>query len=252
MLHLWKPENIKFMYDASENTSYNKEIANVIRTYINSDMNIADFGAGLGYIDFELRDCVKKITLIEINKDAVDKERELINQKGINNIETVNMDGFDYVCDNKFDAGVFSFFGHIEDVLKLAVKNVDGKVFVVTRNYTNHRFSKNHESFKWGGGDATISYLKDFGINPKRFDLSLEFGQPFRDLSEAFSFFKLYSRNEDTSYIDENFLKDRVIDRNNKDFPFNIPEKFNYYMPSIREIAIIVFDTKEIKHALNI
>ena len=137
MMYRWEPDMIRYMRDASENSSYNRELVAEMLPWLNQEMRVCDAGCGLGYLSMELAPHVEHVTAVDINADALQDLRE----KAISNVTVLCGDIGALQPARPYDAMVFCFFGGIEEILRIAREQCGGSVFVISRNYTTHRFS---------------------------------------------------------------------------------------------------------------
>ena len=237
MMQLWEKDMVRFMRDASEYGTYNQEIVKRISPYLNKEMHICDAGCGLGYLSLELAPHVASVTGVERHPDASAVLAENSRRLGLDNviprcgpIETTGPD-------TPYDAMVFCFFGGIGEILAIAKEQCRGRVFIVTRNYTTHRFSVGAHKTGSYGRLTSHETLEKLGIPFEETTLSLEFGQPFRSFGDARRFFETYSVDADKNVITDEFLLEKLVPGEG-DFP--------YYMPHRRELAILSFDANDI------
>lgn len=239
MMQLWYKDMVRFMKDASEFGTYNQELARLLAPHLTKQTHICDAGCGLGYLSLALAPCVGQVSSVEKNPDAVAVLKENCRRFGVDNV-TAKCGELDSTApEEKYDAMVFCFFGSIDEILSAAKKQCSGNVFIITRNYTTHRFSVgSHKTGSYGYKSASET-LSALGIpyDEKIFDL--EFGQPFRSLEDARCFFEIYSKDADKTAITDEFLRGKVVQTGREDFPL--------YMPHRRNLALLRFDAKDIK-----
>ena len=234
MMYRWEPDMIRYMRDASENSSYNRELVAELLPWLNQEMRVCDAGCGLGYLSMELARHVGHVTAVDINADALQDLRE----KAISNVTVRCGDIGALQPDQPYDAMVFCFFGGIEEILRLAKEQCGGSVFVISRNYTTHRFSVgDYPTGNYGFSRAKM-VLSEKGIPFEEKALQLEFGQPFRSLEDARRFFELYSRDENKRLITDEFLKEKLVEQ---------PGEFPWYLPHLRNIGFLRFDAQDIQ-----
>lgn len=239
MLHYWYEDMVRFMKDASEYGTYNRELVARMAPYLTKEMHICDAGCGLGYLSLELAPHVRKVTSVEINPDAVAVLEENCRKWNVGNVTPRCGPLAETPPEEKYDAMVFCFFGHICEILEEAKKQCKGTVFIITRNYKNHRFSVGSHKTGNHGYDSGTEELKRRGIPYEEELLSLEFGQPFRSMEDVRKFYESYSQDADKSAITEEFLRDKVVENDHPEFPL--------YMPHRRSLAILRFDVKDIR-----
>ncbi|MBQ8238056.1 MAG: methyltransferase domain-containing protein [Oscillospiraceae bacterium] len=238
-MQLWFEDMIRFMRDASEYGTYNQELVKRLAPDMTKDMHICDAGCGLGYLSLELAPYVGRISAVEKNAEPLRVLEENCRARGITNISIRNGAIQNMAPQEKYDAMVFCFFGRIHEILDVAKRQCKGNVFIITRTYTSHRFSVGHHPTGSYGYRSSQEVLRDLGIPYEETRLALEFGQPFRSLEDARRFFEIYSKDEDKSDITDEFLLGRLVKIEHPQFP--------YYMPHLRNLAILKFHTADIK-----
>ena len=237
MMQLWEKDMVRFMRDASEYSTYNQELVKRISPYLNKNMHVCDAGCGLGYLSLALAPHVASVTGVERHPDASAVLAENSRRLGLDNviprcgpIETT-------LPETPYDAMVFCFFGGIDEILTISRAQCRGRVIIITRNYTNHRFSVGEHKTGSYGRRTSREALEKLGIPFEETTLSLEFGQPFRSFEDARRFYETYSKDADKAVITDEFLMDKLV-AGEGDFP--------YYMPHRRELAILTFESKDI------
>lgn len=238
MLQYWWEDMVRFMRDASEYGTYNQELADRLAPHLNPEMRICDAGCGLGYLSLALSGYVGHITAVEQNPAAVEVLTANCRERGITNITPCCGSVHSAVPDAPYDAMVFCFFGGIHEILEIVRRQCRGKVFIITRNYTTHRFSVGkHTTGSYGYLTATTR-LKELGLPYTEALFDLEFGQPLRDLDDARRFYEIYSKDEDKTVITDEFLRTKVVDNDDAKFPL--------YLPHRRNLALLTFDTADL------
>lgn len=239
MMQLWYEDMVRFMRDASEYGTYNQELVKLMAPYLKKDMHICDAGCGLGYLSLALAPHVRQVTSVEKNPDAIAVLADNCLRLGIHNI-TPRCGGIDEVIpEEKYDAMVFCFFGHIYEILETARAQCTGTVLIATRNYCTHRFSVGSHKTGSYGYKSAWEVLTEKGIPFEEQTFALEFGQPFKTMKDVRRFFEIYSNDEDKSAITDEFLRSKVVETGEEDFPI--------YMPHRRSMALLRFDVKDIK-----
>lgn len=238
MMQLWYEDMVRFMRDASEYGTYNQELARMLAPEFSKDMHICDAGCGLGYLSLALAPYVGQVSSVEKNPDALAVLKENCRAKGINNITPRCGTIQDVIPERKYDAMVFCFFGGIYEILAAARQQCSGRVCIITRNYTTHRFSVGSHPTGSYGYRRTNDVLRELGVPFEEETFELEFGQPFRSMEDARQFYEIYSHDEDKSAITDEFLHGKVVETGREDFPF--------YMPHLRNLAIVKFNVSDI------
>ena len=238
MMQLWRKEMVRFMRDASEYGDYNQVLAKMLASKLDEHTHICDAGCGLGYLSLALAPYVGRVTGVERNPDAAAVLVENCEKLGLTNVVSRCGPIEDLCPEEPYDAMVFCFFGGIDEILTLAKQQCRGKVFIITRNYTTHRFSVGSHKTGTYGYRTSHDTLTALGIPFTESTMELEFGQPFRSFEDARHFYETYSKDADKAVITDEFLRDKLVE--------NREGKFPYYMPHRRSLALLTFETKDI------
>lgn len=242
-LENWQEDIIRFMTDASEYGDYYQHLTKTILPWLTPDMHICDAGSGLGYLSLALSSYVRQVTAVERNPDAASVLTKNCRKRGIPNINSCCCSIDDVLPNEKYDAMVFSFFGGIRQTLEIAKQQCRGDVFIFTRNYKNHRFSAGNLPTGWDGYPEFRTQLETLKIPFHQQILTTEFGQPFRSFRDARLFFELYSKDNDSSKITDEFLNTKLVETGREDFPL--------YSPHQRQIAFLHFSAKDIPDCIG-
>lgn len=238
MMQRWEPDMVRFMRDASEYGSYNRALADYIACRIPQRSHVCDAGCGLGYLSLEMAKRVQRVTAVDINADALCVLKENCLRQHADHIDIRCGDIELLTPEKPYDAMVFCFFGSISEVLHIAQKQCCADVFMISRNYSRHRFSVGEHCVSYGGYKEACRRLSKIQIPFERQEMSLDLGQPFANLDDARLFFQLYSKDKDHSGITDDFLWSKLKKVDHVDFPL--------YMPHMREVGIVHFHVKDI------
>ena len=219
-MFVWNEEMVRFLRDASEYGDYHARLATWMMPHLHRSDHLCDVGCGLGYLTVELSNYVNYITAVDTSEIALDVLRKTA--AGKQNI-TIRCDNvYHFTANDKFDCMLFSFFGKMEEIVEIAKKHCRGTVFVLKKNYGNHRFSVGDcpvgdDSFR-----NAVEWLKERRIPFVSETLSLEMGQPLKSREEARRFFALYNRGGE---ITDAFLDSRLVRTGREDLPLYLPQK---------------------------
>ena len=230
MMLVWTPDTVRFQRDAARYGTYHKTLAKHLAAYLPPDVHVCDAGCGLGYLSRALALYCKRVTAIDSSALALAVLREDTPE----NVEICEGDIFTLSPAERYDAMVFCFFAAMDDALLLAKKHCRGKVIVIKRGWTQHRFSLSQEPLQKYTSDETEQYLRARGIPFSREDLTLDMGQPFRSQEDAVRFFAAYG-NEAVTFSD---IEARLEKADDASFP--------YYLPQEKPLGIFIFDAKDI------
>ena len=227
---VWTPDTVRFRRDAAQYGAYNKTLAEHLAAYLPPDAHICDAGCGLGDLARALAPYCKRVTAIDSSALALTVLREGTPE----NVEVREADVFTLSATERYDAMLFCFFAVMDDALLLSKKHCRGKVIVVKRGWTQHRFSLRDKSARRDACEEAEQYLRTRGIPFSREDLTLDMGQPFRSKEDAVRFFAVYG-NEAVSFSD---IEARLVKTLDAAFP--------YYLPQEKPLGIFIFDAKDI------
>ena len=238
MMQHWHEDMVRFMKDASEYGTYNRELARLLVPGLTKKSRICDAGCGLGYLALELAPHVGVVSAVDRNPDAIRVLSENCGRFGITNVQPVCGEIGRVPPEKPYDAMVFCFFGGIHEILRVAKSQCAGTVFLVTRNYSRHRFSVGSHATGSYGRKSAGELLRQMGIPYEETLRELEFGQPFRNMEDVRRFFEMYCQDGDLDKLSDEFLRGRVGEIRH--------EAYRFYMPHKRKIALIKFETKDI------
>ena len=238
MMQMWEQDMVRFMRDASEYGTYHRELAGMLSPDLSAEMHVCDAGSGLGYLSLALAPYVKRVTAVERHPRAAAVLEENCREKGVHNVVSCCGSIEDAAPADPYDAMVFCFFGSVEEILTLAKQQCKGTVFVITRNYTTHRFSVGQHA---AGDHGYRNFREEFirrGIPVEEDLFEVEFGQPFRTFADARGFYEIYSKDPDRGVITDAFLREKLVETGDETFPF--------YLPHRRSLALIKFRAADI------
>jgi len=236
MMYHWTPDMIRFMKDASEYGSFSRELGELVQEELGTGLHICDAGCGLGYLSLELSAFSAYVTAVDINPDALQVLRENIVGRGIGNIRVLEEDIFRKPEEGLYDGMVFCFMGDIREVAEAGKRLCRGKLLMISKNYTNHRFSaRTHAANQY---EAPEVYLQSRGVPCRHRELEIEYGQPFRSLSDAMLFYRIYSVDQDKNLITERFVREKLTETKDPVFPL--------YLPHRRRMAMTVWNAADL------
>ncbi len=231
MMQRWGPDAVRFMCDASEYGTYHQALIAELLPYLPQNGHICDAGCGLGYLSEQLAKHCRKVTALDRSEAALTHLRK---RSAAENLHIVCDDIFS--VSSQFDAMVFCYFGKTNEILHLSRKLCKGNVLIIKRECSEHRFSigavpnRNHRV------ESTSDVLRQFNVPFESKQITLELGQPFRNIEEAMCFFRLY--NKSTEPVEEIAVRNLLIEIQDNEF--------SLYLPSVRTMELIVFSAKDL------
>ena len=233
MMQLWSPDAVDFMRDASEFGDYYERLADVLMRWLPPDGHICDAGCGLGYLSQSLAGRCRQVTAIDCSKAAVSA---LQTRPHAENLICRCADLLSDDIAVRYDAMVFCYFGRFPEIMYIARKQCKGKVIIVKRDCSEHRFSLGTVQRHTDIMQVTQDLLAQHAIPYERETISLELGQPFRSIEDAIRFFGLY--NCGNAEISPEAVRKRLI-------PIDCGA-YRWYLPERRKMGILVINAVDI------
>lgn len=237
-MYFWSPESIRFRIDAAEQTGYDDAIIAQLLPELSRDSHVCDAGCGLGYTSLALARHCARVTAVDTSSEALSILRNNIAVTKIANIDVVEGDLFTMRPAQPYDAMVFCFFGRVEETLRAAKAQCRGTVYLIKKNWRNHRFTPGAVSLGRFTFQQTLQELDLLGVSYRARTVPIEMGQPFRSLEDAVRFFELYRQQEDEQENARERVKQLLTTTNSEDFPF--------FLSASNELGIIAVDVKDI------
>lgn len=234
MILTWDEVRLSFMKDAScYNPGYYTALWEAIRAQLQeAPRHICDAGCGAGYLSLEMAKHCENVTAVDLSEAATALLRQ--NAQGLSNLTVRTGDLALLAPKEAYDTMVFCYFGKTPEILKLAKAQCCGTLVMVTRNYTQHRFSLHPTAFDRDTVAYSRSVMEKAGIPYTFAPCSLEFGQPFRSLDAAVQFFSIYGG----APAEKAEVAEKLVPTDDAAFP--------YYLPSTKQMGILTVQTKDI------
>lgn len=237
-MYIWSPESIRFRVDAAEYTRYDDVIAARILPHLSYGAHICDAGCGLGHLSCAIAECCARVTAIDTSAEALAVLLGTIATRGIANVEVLQGDLFVMQPQKRYDAMVFCFFGQVEETLRAAAAQCQGKVLLIKKNWSMHRFTPGEVPLKRFTYQQTLLELDALGVPYQAETFPVEMGQPFRSLEDATLFFETYRQEEDEEDIAPEQVKRRLNGTDSAAFP--------YFLPANRTLGLIAINARSI------
>lgn len=216
----WNVNTIKWYREANAYSGFFRNVAALIAPKLEGYATFCDIGCGLGLVDLELSKSIRQITCIDINTEAIGTLKKSIAAQKIRNIETRLMDCSE--LDENWDIIYMSFFGSHE--LEKYLPRCQKMIAVVGKKIKENTAMDQYKSFQKNSYDKVAEDLNRKGIPYSLTEVSLEFGQPLVSVEDAKNYIRSnYAGISDADVND--FLAQKLIETNEKDYPFYIPKK---------------------------
>lgn len=229
----WTEESIAFLRDAAAMNRYYETIAERIAPQLPKDAHICDAGCGIGELSLALKPYCHHVTAVDADALAI----KTLKAHLIEGVTARCGDVETLAPEKPYDAMVFCLFGRTQDTLRIAKKQCRGRIFLVKRDYSHHRFSAGQVSLgEYTAGSAeAVLHEKGIPYTVERF--KAEFGQPFRSLEAAERFFALYNRSRSET-LSKDEIKARLTAGPSVEFPYYLPHKKALCLFTIETAAI--------------
>ena len=234
----WNEEKVRFMEDAAAWGDFHARLAALLAPELPAAGRICDAGCGTGHLSLALSPYVKQVTAVDVSEKALSLLADNCRKRQIRNVEIRCGDIARLPPPEPYDAMVFCFFGHIEEILTISAAQCRGTVLAVMRNDGCHRFSAAQSAIRHGGYPRGAAELTARGIPFRAWEGELPMGQPFRTLDDARRFFELYRRDGDTTPVTDDFLRARLTETGREEFPL--------YLPQSRRFGVLRWEACEI------
>ena len=216
---------------ASEFTGFHEKLAaNLAENELSGCRSVLDAGCGLGLLSLAFSHYFDSVTAIDMNSDAISSLKDDMAFRATNNISALCGDCLEYTGGQ--DAAVLCFFRAPD--FRLLSSRYGRVVRVVTAG--SKYLSADDGQGRHCMRDGLDGLLVSQSIKSSYRELSLEFGQPLRDLADAKAFVKSQTPGASDPEI-ENYLNNILTETGNSEFPL--------YIPHLKEMGIYLINFKE-------
>ena len=157
----WNEDMIRFLRDASEQSDYHRLLAARIARELPENARVCDAGCGLGYLSLRLAPYCRQITAVDRSAEALAVLERNIAAGGPRNITPLCGEIENLPPREPYDAMVFCFFGTAEETLRLARAQCRGRVIIIQKGWSEHRFSLGRKKMNRRSYADTLALLKE-------------------------------------------------------------------------------------------
>ncbi len=233
----WTEEMVHFMRDASRAGDYHRQLAAILKARLDGAQHVCDAGCGLGFLSCRMAEQFPYVTAADVSETALDVLRAQARQLQLSNLTVLQADLTQYTPPEPFDAMVFCFYGRMREILHIAKRCCRGRIAVIKKDYTHHRFSVSHVPLRDETADQAAQLLRERDIPFALEKFQFEMGQPFRSLEDAVRFFEIYSKDAPGA-LTQDAVRQRLRETGDAEFP--------YYLPQEKKLGLLTLDTKDI------
>ena len=238
MMFNWKPDMIRYMIDASERSDYHERLALKIATHLGFGGSICDCGCGLGYLSKAMHPYFDHITSVELAPQALQVLQTCVSRGYFPKITPVCGDVHTLQPEQPYDKMVFCLYGSVPDIFDIARRQCRGKIIIIKKNWSSHRFSVGSQPMRNYTLGKTCDLLDAYNMPYTAEACSIELGQPFRSLEDAVQFFRIYSCDPNPASITAGEVLPKLQRQDSEEFP--------YYLPEAKKLGILVVDVRDI------
>lgn len=227
----WTNETIAYSRDAERVGGAYRALAEKIAARLPQNARVCDACCGAGELSLALAARGMAVTAVDASAFAVESL-----QKRAGNALTALCGEIEALASKeKYDAMVFCAFPYAQRALAIAKAQCAGKVFLVTHDLSDGRFSPGEA---WAGRCSAArveTLLRSRGIRFESERFALDFTQPFRSIFAAERFFSIYARGQEIFRPHE--IRERLV-RCEGEFPYCLRQQ--------RKLRLFVFAAKDL------
>ena len=145
-------------------------------------------------------------------------------------------DAFALAPDEVYDSAVFCFFGGVRETLCWAQVHCRDRLILFKKDWDTHRFTRDSGALRKFTYPLTVAELRRRGVPFSTEVFDADMGQPFRSLSDAVRFFRLY---DPAGAMTEGEVRARLTETGDAVFP--------YYLSAVRPVGMIVLQAEDIR-----
>jgi len=228
---VWNEQSFRWFKNASDYTGYNQKLAEILKEYIKPGGTLCDVGCGAGHIDFALAGHCSKISCVDISQDAVDAVAETARDKQLENITAICMDGAKLT--GSWDTVMALFHGGDDCFEKYFPLATDCLILAVHASRLGDFGPEGRKVRKCSDTGQFERMFQERGIRYTLRNLSLEYGQPFTDRTDAADFVRAYTLPMEDMEM-EDYLSKSLVETGRADFPYYLPKKKKFGLFVIR------------------
>jgi len=216
----WSPDMVRFMEDAGSHTDFYRLVAEELAALVPTDAFVCDVGCGLGFSSLELARRFRRVRAIDISENALAVLRK---NNTCENLEILRSDAFSMTPEAPYDAMLFCCCGRVQEIIEAARAQCSGTVLVVQRDAKYHRLTAGKQRNQQANFQLMEEEFARLGVPFQSKRISVSIGQPLRSIEDGILYFKTYDKSADLSHITAQYVEERVIPRNDPEFPYYYP-----------------------------
>ena len=205
----WTDESIDWYQRASEYTGYHRNLIPYILPWLTNTENCCELACGTGALARCLAPYTGRYTANDADPAAIRYNRTKKEQGDVpDNLELAEGDWKEALSGRRFATVLFSFFGALisnwEDLKKITARQV-----IVIAGLKPAESSSSDRKTKQEYAEDIVLFLEEKNIETHLQKITLEFGQPLRDMEEARRYVNTYYRLEGDEA--SRFLQNKLV-----------------------------------------
>jgi SAM-dependent methyltransferase len=226
----WTEESAAFWEDSASYTQSYERLAERAAARLSPEGNLFEGGCGLGHLSVALAKRGFAVTAMDLSP------LPLRHVEALPGLTVRQGDVFALPKEEVYDGGLFCFFGGVRETLRWAQVHCRENLILFKKNWDTHRFTRDPGAIRKFTYPLTAAELKGLGVPFETEVFEVDMGQPFRSLSDAVRFFRLY---DSEGAMTEGEVLPRLTETGDPTFP--------YYLPAIRPVGMIVLRAEDIR-----
>lgn len=234
-MFLWTEESAAFWNDSAAYTKSYDLLAQKATAHLTPGCTLFEGGCGLGHLSAALAKRGYDVTAMDLSPLPLRYLRESADQAGVT-LTVRQGNAFSLPAGELYDAGVFCFFGGVSETLAWARDHCRDRLVLFKKSWSTHRFTRDPAAVRKFTYPLTCEELERRGVPFAAETFDADMGQPFRSLTDAVRFFRLY--DPETAMTEGEALS-RLLETADPVFP--------YYFPAVRPVGMIVIRADDIR-----
>ena len=230
----WTEESAAFWEDSASYTQSYERLAARAAARLSPKGNLFEGGCGLGHLSVALAKRGFTVTAMDLSPLPLRYLRANADRAGVR-LTVRTGDVFTLPEGELYDSAVFCFFGSVTEILNWAKGHCRDRLILFKKNWSTHRFTRDPGVLRKYTYPLTCEELTLLGLPFETEVFDVDMGQPFRNLSDAVRFFRLY---DPQTAVTEAEALSRLTETGDPVFP--------YYLPALRSVGMIVIRARDI------
>ena len=230
----WTEESAAFWEDSASYTQSYERLAERAAARLSPEGNLFEGGCGLGHLSVALAKRGFAVTAMDLSPLPLRYLRAGADRAGVR-LTVRTGDVFTLPEGELYDSAVFCFFGSVTEILNWAKGHCRDRLILFKKNWSTHRFTRDPGVLRKYTYPLTCEELTLLGLPFETEVFDVDMGQPFRNLSDAVRFFRLY---DPQTAVTEAEALSRLTETGDPVFP--------YYLPALRSVGMIVIRARDI------